>query len=204
MAKGNKKPRAGYPNLEADEVDDEISEIDIRRAQAQQMFGNMVPGSKSEELWLTYGVKPNLPFRTKLEQLTILYRLTIDEMAVLLECSPTTISDEMEKLRAEWKTLGRTLEPDDRDEERGRLLTELNRLAADIDTALAAGLDKDPRLLQLKLTVVDRRAKLQGLDFDKKEVPAPEAAEETVMQRAARKIQQIPTDRLDELVKKLE
>lgn len=165
-----------------------------------------VPGSKSEELWMTYAVKPNLPLRSKIEQLTILFRLSVEEMAVLLESTPTAIKLEVEALREEWKSLGRVPDADCREMERGRAIAELNRLAADIDTAMSTGLDKDPRLLNLKLTVIERRARLQGLDIDKRDIPttSTEEDEETSLQRAERQIQELPSERLEELVQKLQ
>jgi len=124
------------------------------------------PKSKEEILWSEYSIQPNLPIRSKVEQLMLLWRLPAGAIASLMDLSLSVVQEEIDALNKEWAELGKPLDEESRQVVRGRMIVELTKLKADLETANAG--NPDPRLLTLKLQVIEKLTKLQGLDLDRK------------------------------------
>ncbi len=136
-------------------------------------FGNDTPSvdvnrpkTKEEILWSEYSIQPNLPIRSKIEQLMLLWRLPAGAIARLMDLTLDLVQEEIEALNKEWAELGKPLDEESRQVVRGRMIVELTKLKADLDTGTAG--NPDPRLLTLKLQVIEKLTKLQGLDLDRK------------------------------------
>jgi hypothetical protein len=125
------------------------------------------PKTREEILWSEYAIQPNLPLRTKVEQLMLLWRLPAVAIARLLDINQSQAQEEIEALNEEWLALGKPLDEETRQIVRGRMIAELVRLKAELESANAG--NPDSRLLALKLQVIDKLTKLQGLDLDKRE-----------------------------------
>jgi len=145
-------------------------------------FGNGTPSvdvnrpkTKEEILWSEYSIQPNLPIRSKIEQLMLLWRLPAGAIARLMDLSLDLVQEEIEALNKEWAELGKPLDEESRQVVRGRMIVELTKLKADLETANAG--NPDPRLLTLKLQVIEKLTKLQGLDLDRK---SPSIEEESL------------------------
>lgn len=123
------------------------------------------PKTKEEVLWSEYAIQPNLPIRTKIEQLMLLWRLPVPQIALVLDLTESLVKEEVKALNNEWLALGRPLDEETRQMVRGKMIAELIRLKAEIEAA-AAG-NPDTRLLTLKLQVIERLTKVQGLDVGK-------------------------------------
>lgn len=123
------------------------------------------PKTKEEVLWSEYAIQPNLPIRTKIEQLMLLWRLPPPQIALALDLTESLVKDEITALNNEWLALGRPLDDETKQVVRGKMIAELIRLKAEIEAA-AAG-NPDTRLLTLKLQVIERLTKVQGLDVGK-------------------------------------
>ena len=123
------------------------------------------PKTKEEILWSEYAIQPNLPIRTKIEQLMILWRLPLPQIAIALDLTETLVKKEIKALNDEWLTLGKPLDDETRQLIRGKMIAELIRLKAEVESA-AAG-NPDTRLLTLKLQIIERLTKVQGLDVGK-------------------------------------
>jgi hypothetical protein len=123
------------------------------------------PKTKEEILWSDYAIQPNLPIRTKIEQLMLLWRLPAAQIAIALDLTETLVKSEIKALNNEWMALGKPLDEETRQLVRGKMIAELLRLKAEIESA-AAG-NPDTRLLTLKLQVIERLTKVQGLDVGK-------------------------------------
>ena len=123
------------------------------------------PKTKEEILWSEYAIQPNLPIRTKVEQLMLLWRLPIPTIAIVLDLTESLVKEEVKALNDEWLAMGRPLDEETRQLVRGKMIAELMRLKAEIETASAGNLDA--KLLTLKLQVLDKLTKVQGLDAGK-------------------------------------
>jgi hypothetical protein len=123
------------------------------------------PKTKEEILWSEYAIQPNLPIRTKVEQLMLLWRLPVPQIALALDLTETLVKEEVKALNDEWLALGRPLDEETKQVVRGKMIAELMRLKAEIESA-AAG-NPDTRLLTLKLQVIEKLTKVQGLDVGK-------------------------------------
>jgi hypothetical protein len=131
--------------------------------------------TSNERIWVNFGIKPNLPTRTKIEQLLILYRLPLDEIANILELDTEAVEDIVSTLNSEWAALGKVMTPEERDVARGRMIADLLRLKSEIEDAMIGATPTDKaRMLTLKMNVVNQLTQLQGLSLDKKDVPRPE------------------------------
>jgi len=129
----------------------------------------------NERIWVEYGIKPNLPTRSKIEQLFVLYRLPAEEIASVLAMGKEDVEEHLETLNSEWQNLGRVMTPEEREIARGRMVSELLKLKAEIEEAMMGATSADKaRMLTLKMNVVNQLTQLQGLTLDKKEVIKPE------------------------------
>ena len=162
MTTKTSKPRTGVGNIPVSDGEDDWGKerpnrrdnIDINR-----------PQTKEEILWSEYAIKPNLPIRTKVEQLMLLWRLPPAQIAIALDLTETLVKSEIKALNNEWLALGKPLDEETRQLVRGKMIAELLRLKAEIESA-AAG-NPDTRLLTLKLQVIEKLTKVQGLDVGK-------------------------------------
>lgn len=164
------------------------------------------PSNPEDELYRCYGVRPNLPIRTKVEHLHLIYRLPVDQIATLIGVSAQLVIDEIEELKNDWREMGKPLSIDDRELERGRLIASLDRLIQQIDDQLvtvgAAG--ESNRLLTLKLNALDRRSKLLGLEYDKNQTAAQESAEASLLETVEQKLDAIPAEQLEKMMAMLD
>ena len=146
----------GIPVPTEDNWDDPTDRINTNR-----------PKTQEEILWSEYAIQPNLPLRTKIEQLMLLWRLPATAIARLLDINLNLAQEEIETLNKEWLALGRPLDEESRQVVRGRMIAELTRLKTELESNSAG--NPDARLLALKLQVIDKLTKLQGLDLDRKD-----------------------------------
>ena len=126
----------------------------------------------SEILWAEYAIRPNIPFKAKVEQLHVLWRLNATQIAEILSIPTQEVDGVLSVIYAEWQKLGKALDADEREQARGQMIAELTKLQYDIDEALTTSNDK-PKLFSLKLTVLEQRGKLQGLGIEKRESTPP-------------------------------
>ena len=158
------KPQTGVGNIPVSKVNDEDDWGNDRAKRRDNIEVNR-PKTKEEILWDEYAIKPNLPIRTKIEQLMLLWRLPAAQIAIALDLTETLVKSEIKALNNEWLALGRPLDEETRQLVRGKMIAELLRLKAEIESA-AAG-NPDTRLLTLKLQVIEKLTKVQGLDVGK-------------------------------------
>lgn len=132
--------------------------------------------SPDDILWAEFGVKPNWPVRTKIEHLTMFYRLRVSDMAKLLQFSEESVEEEVEALKDDWIGMGKLPKGKERELHRGRVLAKLRRMEATLESALTST-PEDAKLLTLLLNIQDRVAKMLGLDTDKRDAATEEEAE---------------------------
>ncbi len=133
------------------------------------------PTSSSEEiLWSEYSIRPNLPIRAKIEQLITLWRLAPEKIASLLGLSVDLVKEEISALTREWQELGKSPTDENKEIIRGRMIAELLRLKAEVESGGAG--TNDSRFLTLKLQIIEKLTKLQGVDVDKKELVIDEVS----------------------------
>jgi hypothetical protein len=123
------------------------------------------PKSQAEILWTEYGVKPNLPRRVKVEQLLILWRLTVPEIANLLDVLQNDVKKDIETLESEWRRMGQPMTDEEREVAKGRAIGEMLRYKAQLQENTAG--NPDGRLMALLLQVETTLMKLQGIDEKK-------------------------------------
>jgi hypothetical protein len=156
--------------------------------------------TSNERIWVDYGIKPNLPTRVKIEQLLIVYRLSPEDIADVLEMDLDDVEVHIKTLNSEWASLGRVMTPEERDVARGRMITELIRTKKDIEEAMTGATSADKaRLLTLKMNVVNQLTNLQGLGLDKKDVFRPEEEVDPV----EAKVNELSEERQKELHERL-
>lgn len=130
------------------------------------------PNTRAELLWENYAIQPNLPLRTKIEQLMLLWRLPAVTMADLLEIDVEVVKAEIVALNEEWSDLGRPLDEDTRQIVRGQTIADLRRLKTEIERASAG--NPDSRLLTLKMQVIERLTKIQGIELERRDTTMDE------------------------------
>jgi len=185
------------PGLQDDDVPDLMPE-ELERDDLPAIFAN-----PEDELFKCYGLRPNLPVRTKVEHLHLIYRLPVDQIASLLGITRDLVVSEIEDLKNDWRQMGKPLTSDDRELERGRLIASLDRLIQQIDDQLVGPGDNN-RILTLKLNALDRRAKLLGLEYDKSQVAAEETAEADILETVGQKIDAMDPEKLEEMMRVLD
>ena len=157
-----RKPRTGVGNIPVSDGDEDWGK---ERPSRRDNIDVNRPKTKEEILWSEYAIQPNLPIRTKIEQLMLLWRLPAAQIAIALDLTETLVKSEIKALNNEWLALGKPLDEETRQLVRGKMIAELLRLKAEIESA-AAG-NPDTRLLTLKLQVIEKLTKVQGLDVGK-------------------------------------
>ena len=160
------KPRTGVGNIPVSDGEDEWG--NEQRTNRRDNIDVNRPKTKEEILWSEYAIQPNLPIRTKVEQLMLLWRLPLPQIAIALDLTETLVKSEVKALNDEWLAMGKPLDEETRQLVRGKMIAELMRLKAEIESA-AAG-NPDTRLLTLKLQVIEKLTKVQGLDVGKDNV----------------------------------
>ena len=160
------KPRTGVGNIPVSDGEDAWG--NEQRTNRRDNIDVNRPKTKEEILWSEYAIQPNLPIRTKVEQLMLLWRLPIPQIAIALDLTETLVKSEVKALNDEWLAMGKPLDEETRQLVRGKMIAELMRLKAEIESA-AAG-NPDTRLLTLKLQVIEKLTKVQGLDVGKDNV----------------------------------
>lgn len=195
-------------NMDEEERDDDL-DLDMpdlmpkprpARSRARQEEDESYYSNPEDELFKCYGIRPNLPLRTKVEHLHLTYRLPVHQIADLLKISSNVVMDEIEELKEDWKRMGKPLSSDDREMERGRLIAGLDRLIQQIDDQIIASGDGS-KVLSLKLNAMEKRAKLLGLEFDKRQqVVDNEEAEAGILETVQEKIDAMPSDMLEQMM----
>jgi phage regulator Rha-like protein len=132
-----------------------------------------VPENELDPLWSIYGVNPGLPFRTKVEQLMLIWNLPLDDIASALKEPISRVQGSFDELNEEWMRIGEGLTESERQLARGKLIKELMRMKSELDMM---GPTQDAKVIQMKMNLIERLAKLQGLDTDKPEVQEDDSA----------------------------
>lgn len=161
---------------------------------ARSTFANV-----DDPLWLVYSINPNLPFRHKVEKLLIGWNMTPVEIArVLKEEDVSRVEKLVEEIESYWSDLGAGLTDEARQKARGRMLAELQALKKQVEQLNEE--NADYKHLQLMMTILERMAKLRGIEIEKKETP-PE--EEENSDPAVDAINALSPDKLQDLYNRL-
>ena len=99
------KPQTGVGNIPVSKVNDEDDWGNDRAKRRDNIEVNR-PKTKEEILWDEYAIKPNLPIRTKIEQLMLLWRLPAAQIAIALDLTETLVKSEIKALNNEWLAWG--------------------------------------------------------------------------------------------------
>lgn len=126
-----------------------------------------VPRDEGDPLWTIYGVNPGLPFRVKVEQLIIMWDLGVEEIASALGEEIDRVQSEVTKLNADFMALGDSLDPEQRRLARGKMIKELLKYKAELEQL---GPTQDSKIINMKINIADKIAKLRGLESEKKEI----------------------------------
>lgn len=154
-------------------------------------------GLNSERLWEIYSIKSEWPTDKKIELLIIMWKLTVDQIADILGMYEDDVKTQVQQIEDAWRNLGRTLSKEERELERGRQIAELDRLRSQLEEAYI--IHKDPKYLIQKANVLERLAKLRGLEQDK-HVEKGEKRDGRTLQE---KIDSMPADKNRELLERL-
>jgi len=185
------------PTSIVDDDDFEIPEdlLKPRRRITVQQPKSTIP-SMDETLYETYGLRPALPFKTKVESLHLVYRLTAIEIGELLNATSGQVLDMLEELQSDWRKLGKPLTVEERELQRGRYIAELDKTIQQIDNEVANG-QSDSRSLTLKMNAMEKRAALLGLALDKSEKIKDDEVGESLADEVERLLKDIPPDQLE-------
>lgn len=123
-----------------------------------------VPEDETNPLWSVYRIHPGLPYKIKVEQLVILWNLDAKDIAAVLGEDLTRVTDTIRALEEDWTQLGEGLNEEEKRLARGKLISELRKWKAQLE---AMG-DGDAKVINMKLNISDRIAKLQGVESEKK------------------------------------
>lgn len=152
--------------------DDEEDEERPRRRQWPRPEQEREPVPE-DPLWVEYGIKPSLPVIRKIEILYVDYRLEVEEISMLMDRTAEQVQTSIDKIEANWIKMGQTLDGPEREKERGRAISQLQRAISDIEREITGS--NDPRLKTIKINMMERLVKLQGLDSAvKNEEKAPD------------------------------
>jgi hypothetical protein len=189
-------------NFDFDEEPDELPEE--LRAPKKTVTKKPVYYNAEDELYKTYGLRPSLPLQTKVENLHLIYRLPVRAIATLLEVDPELVQAELNILNEEWKRMGQPLTSAEREMQRGRYIAALDKTIQQIDDAVAlSGSGGDPRSLSLKMSAMEKKAKLLGLDLDRGS-KAQEEEDTSLFDEVEQRINCLPTSKLEEMMAHLE
>lgn len=148
-------------------VNQDLSEFDDAEPMAVPARGTLVDDG-TDPLFTLYGLHSTLPFRVKIRRLAMGWGMTAEEIADLLHARDEieSVQKVFEECEAEWKELGEPLHPEAQTLARGRMIAELMEVKRAVEEM--HGANSDIKLLNLKMTVLDRIAKLRNLEADKK------------------------------------
>lgn len=143
------------------------TEFPVRETTPKQETSSSKPASglDAERLWETYSIKEDWPSETKIELLIIMWKLKPDQISEILGLDLTEVQGVVTELENSWRDLGRPLSPEERELERGRQIAELERLRSQLEEAYI--INKDPKFLTQKANVLERLAKLRGIEQEK-------------------------------------
>lgn len=187
------------PTSLADDDDFEIPEDLLRPRRRITVQRPPAEPPRDEVLYETYGLRPALPFKTKVESLHLVYRLTPVEIGELLNATSDQVLDMLEELKEDWRRLGKPLTVEERELQRGRYIAELDKTIQQIDNEVANG-QSDSRSLTLKMSAMERRAALLGLALDKSEKLKETDIEESLEDEVQRLLKDIPPDELEQMM----
>jgi len=179
-----------------DDEFDEVPDIMVPRVYEAPVATYSCP---EDELYKVYGIIANLTFKTKVESLYLVYRLSTKDIANLLNATSLQIQDELDSLATEWKRLGRPLTQDERELQRGRYIAELDRMIQQIDDAIGTG-QGDSRSMTLKMNAMEKKAKLMGLDLEKHEKVKDDDNEEDIPETLEKLLGELPPSALEEMM----
>lgn len=152
MAKEKKsttsKPH-GFPDF------DELSDDDYSPEQRNN--------HKSNYNLQKYGIKPLWSISKIIEHLLLYYNLPEIEISKLLNISIEDVAANIKDIEIKWKDLGKTLTSEQKEEEKGKLISKLTKLERNIDLELSKN-PGDGKLLDLQLKVLEKLTKLRAID----------------------------------------
>lgn len=174
MSKGrNQFPERSQRFLDEDDDDDGFNPQDRGGKKQAPAFESTDP------LWLTYGINPALPFRTKVEKLMVGWEMDADAIAKILEEDDSERTERtISEIREGWVRLGSSLTDEAREIERGRMISELNDLKRQAEVLNTQS--PDYKHLQLQVSITERIAKLRGIEVDKKDTSKDDEAADPV------------------------
>jgi hypothetical protein len=152
----------------------------------------------AEALLETYSIRWEWPDRKKIELLVLMWDLTCETIAQILGLLEEEVQQHIQELEDSWRSLGRPLAPEDRELARGRQIAELERLRQQFEEAYLNS--KDPKFLEKKAVVLDKLAKLRGIEADRNQDDAGDDG--TV--NLKKKIGAMDVDTQRELLKRLQ
>ena len=182
-----------------DEEPEIMSEDMLPRKRKKQPVGEEPYFSSPEDkLYKTYGIRASLPIRTKVENLHLVFRLDVRTISELLMISTGVVQDELDSLNEEWKRMGKPLTTDEKELQRGRYIAELEQTIHQINDAIASG-GGDSRSLSLKMSAMEKRAKLLELDkSDKNE--EEESGDLSMLDEVRKTIEGMPSEDLEAMM----
>jgi hypothetical protein len=117
-------------------------------------------------LWDEYRIKPNTKLEDKIEMLVVNFGKTSDEVAQILELSLTEADRHVAELEARLRDIGRPLDGEDKELQRGIAIRKLQIYIQDLGKERAV--NTDPRLLTAQLAAQRELNALMELATDKK------------------------------------
>lgn len=152
----------------------------------------------SDPLFSVYGIFPNMPMRIKIEKLLMGWNMGVSDIAELLGQDPEIISRIVSELEDRWKSLGESLSDNAALIARGKYIAELQESLNQISQLYSQ--NQDAALLKLRLSILEKIAKLQGADTDRRTAPSQD---ETMAKTLEQKIAGLDPGQLKELYQKL-
>jgi hypothetical protein len=152
--------RRGKPAQNWDDVEEDFG--------GETVAAQPGPPETGNPLWDAYLINPNLPFRVKVEKLLLGWNLDAGAIAMLVGDEAERVQSVIDDLQDTWRRLGEGLNTEERKLARGKLIAELLELRSQVDSLNS--ISADYKHLQLKLTIMERIAKLQGIEVEKREV----------------------------------
>lgn len=187
------KPRKGFNHRSLEEFDDVDDAPTTPR-------GKPVDDG-SDPLYTLYGLHSTLPFRVKVRRLAMGWGMNAEEIAALLNATDelASIQKTFADCEAEWRELGENMTVEAQAMARGRMIAELMEIKRAAEEMAEAS--RDPKLLDLRMRLLERIAKLRGLESDRKQ-PAATPTEGLVIEDALNKLTPEKLAKLVELFSK--
>jgi hypothetical protein len=156
-----KNPDDGFPELGDFEEDPKKIKAQIQAERRARRGGTMPLSGASDPLWIQYGIRSDLPERAKIEKLLLLDVL-LEEIAHLVQKDVEEVRPLAEEIQNSWRRLGKAPTQEEREEERGRMIRNLQDLRIEVQKAQREF--PDARNHTLLLQIEDRIARLMSLD----------------------------------------